>query len=148
MRLRLILTVWLAFSGNAAGQSFQDSLQNEHIQANVPSEDVFSTFLDRDILTYLQSEVSADIAAVETALLRQGATQSGVAYPKFYLWVVATSNDGTVLEGAARAAAVDRIRFEVTDFLSAEEIGSDPQAVSSVFPASLVSDIMTRAMVK
>ena len=148
MKIYLALTLWFAVVGNVPAQSMPEALQNNHIEANVPPEDVFFAYLERDVLAYLQAEIAPSIATVKTTLLREAPTQSGLAYPKFYLWVVATSKDGTVIEGAARVAAVDRIGFEITTFLSSKEINAEPQAVASTFPALLVPDIESRAAVK
>ncbi len=146
MKLPLVMLFGLALTGDAIGQSLADSLQQSHIEANVPDDDVIDGYLDRDVLAYLKSEVSPAITSVDVVLLRQGATQSGVAYPKFYIWIIATAKDGSILEGAARTAAIDRQRFEVTNFLSADEITQDPQGTLSIFPAPLVDDILTRAI--
>jgi hypothetical protein len=52
---------------------------------------------------------------------------------------------GVVREGAVRVAAIEEMRFEVTNFLSSEQIRADAESVSSVFPAPLISDILRRA---
>jgi hypothetical protein len=121
------------------------ALRDEHIQANVPESDLFATYLQRDLLAYLQAEVSHEIASVAFSLLRDEPTQSGLAYPRFYLWVVATSRDGSERAGAARVAAIDRLRFEISDFVPAQDIRADPQALDSVFPAPLVPAILAKA---
>jgi hypothetical protein len=148
MKVYLALILWLLAVGDVPAQSMPEALQNDYIEANVPPEDVFSTYLERDVLAYMQAEVSPKIIDVKTTLLRQGATQSGTAYPKFYLWVVATSKGGAVIDGAARVAAVDRVGFEITRFLSSKEIKDDPKAVASTFPAPIVPDILEKTGVK
>jgi hypothetical protein len=81
-------------------------------------------------------------------LLRRQATQSGVAYPKFYLWIRTRSADGRSISGAVRVAAVEKQRFDVTDFLSAAEITAEPSRVGTVFPAPLVQGIIDRANIE
>jgi hypothetical protein len=78
-------------------------------------------------------------------LLRRGATQSGVSFPKSYAWVEVQTASAQVVRGAVRVVAVERDRFEVLQFLSAEEIRAKPAAVQSVFPAALVPEISRRA---
>ena len=148
MKVYLALILWLLAVGDVPAQPIPEALQNDYIEANVPPEDVFSTYLERDVLAYMRAEISPKITDVKTTLLRQGATQSGIAYPKFYLWVVATSKGGAVIDGAARIAAVDRAGFKITRFLSKKEIKDDPQAVTSTFPAPIVPDILAKAAVK
>ena len=77
-----------------------------------------------------------------------GATQSGVAYPKFYVWLHATNAEPSVIEGAIRVAAIDKKRFELTDFVTRAEIVSHPDSVTRIYPAALVEKIHTKAGVK
>lgn len=67
-------------------------------------------------------------------LLRNGPTQSGVAYPKFYLWLRATNTEKTVIEGAVRVAAIEKKRFDVTNFIPRTYIVSHPEAVAGRSP--------------
>ena len=119
-------------------------LQASHIEANVPDESDFSQLLERDLAAYFASRGLSN-PSIRYELLRQGATQSGIAFPKFYLWVSATSEGDESASGAVRVAAVQKDRFEITDVLTAEEIRRDPDRVASVFPALLVDAIRTRA---
>jgi hypothetical protein len=121
-----------------------EQIQASHIQANVPDETAFSRLLQRDLDAYFANR-GFRRPAVAFELLRRAPTQSGIAYPKFYVWVRVRSADGSVTSGAVRVAAVDRQRFEVTAFLSVSEIKADPSQVASVFPAILVPAIIDRA---
>ena len=78
---------------------------------------------------------------MEFELLRKGPTQSGMSYPKYYLWVKGFEGDKKVIEGAVRVAAIDRKEFSVTDFCTPQELRSDPDLASRVFPAVLVPGI-------
>ena len=73
---------------------------------------------------------AADPTSVRYELLRKEPTQSGVAYPKYYAWVTMDTSAGPV-EGAVRLAAVDRERFEVTDFCSSSDIRTNPGGVDA-----------------
>ena len=139
------LVLCFALAGSAVAQSFPLDLQEDHIAANVPSQEAFPSYLERDLLAYFRSEVSPEVASVTYVMLREGATQSGVAYPKFYLWVQAAGKSGALAEGAVRVMAIDRKGFEVTHFISSADVLADPTAVSSSFPAALVPVIMARA---
>ena len=118
-----------------------------HIAANVPSTNDFRPFLIRDLSAYLKS-THGDKLTVDYELLRDGRTQSGVGYPKFYLWLRATNAEKTVIEGAVRVAAIDKKRFDVTDFISRADIVSNPDALARIFPQALIEKILTKAGVK
>lgn len=119
-------------------------VQASHIGGNVPNEADFARLLERDLGAYFAATGIAD-ARIDFELLRRGATQSGVAYPKFYLWVRVASGRDSELSGAVRVAAIEKERFEVTAFVSASEIAADPDALESIFPALLLEQIRGRA---
>ena len=120
------------------------SARQSHIDANVPERTSFAAFLARDLSSHFQAQAHGPVQ-VTYELLRNDPTQSGVAYPKFYAWVV-VKRAGTLWQaGAARVEAVDKRGFSVTRFISASEIRGDPDSVGAVFPAALVADIQRRA---
>jgi hypothetical protein len=122
----------------------QSPLQESHIDGNVPTERDFDKFMQRDLLAYFQTAVPST-TAVEWTLLRRAPTQSGVTYPKFYAWVKTSVTSSTGRQGAVRLAAVDRTHFEVTTFMSAEEVLANPIGVKAVFPSLLVESVQSRA---
>jgi hypothetical protein len=77
--------------------------------------------------------------------LREGPTQTGISYPKFYLWVKVYIGKETMAEGAIRVAAVERQRFDVTDFIARNNIVAEPAKVQLVFPAALNEKILRLA---
>jgi hypothetical protein len=114
--------------------------QSSHISANVPPAASFMVLLQRDIRAYLAAnKLPSRSVAIEP--LRQGATQSGASYPKYYIWVRAVDEAGRHIAGAMRVAAIDRVRFDVTDFTPAASIGSDPASLASIYPALLIPAI-------
>jgi hypothetical protein len=115
-----------------------------HVDANAPADADFDKFLTRDLAVYF-TNISRGTGHLEYVLLRQGATQSGVAYPKYYAWVNFRSPNGESREGAVRVAAIDQNHFEVTHFLTWQQIKADPHVASDVFPAPLVPEISRRA---
>jgi hypothetical protein len=54
-----------------------------HIEANVPEQKNFRTYLTRDLNSYFASASSQPVS-VEYDLLRDYPTQTGIAYPKYY----------------------------------------------------------------
>ena len=122
-------------------------LQSSHISANVPPDAKFMVFLQRDVRAYLVAN-RLPSKGVTIEPLRMGPTQTGVSYPKYYLWVRAVDDAGHDIEGAMRVAAVDRVRFDVTDFTSASSIRSDPASLGSIYPAALITTIRHRAGAK
>lgn len=125
--------------------SAQSELQRTHIEANVPLQDEFEPLLQRDLLTFFKRAHGSTVTTIEVQPLRLGPTQSGVSYPKFYLWVKAMAGSSVQQAGAVRVAAIQRTRFEVTDFFPVESIKERPDEVGQVFPAALVRTIQERA---
>src|SRR5262249_39636124 len=74
---------------------------------------------------------------IEFEMLREGPTQSGVSYPKFYVWVRIAGGRSIDDRGAVRVAAIDRERFDVTDFLSERAILTEPTRRYRIFPESV-----------
>jgi hypothetical protein len=153
MRLSILLAIPLAacaepvlkyVQSDADAHRVPVELQSSHIQSNVPDEPDFSGWLQRDLNAYFAAR-GLQSPRISFEMLRREATQSGVAYPKFYLWVRIGSADQRVTSGAVRVAAVQRERFEITDFLSTAEIIGDPDRVGTIFPALLVPGIIERA---
>ncbi len=56
------------------------------VEGNVPSKVDFDRFLERDLENYFKPKYGDEIK-VKYSLFREGPTQTGIAYPKYYLWV-------------------------------------------------------------
>lgn len=138
---RLLLSLCLVTGCNA--QSPVADLAQSHIDGNVPDAKVFDEYMRRDLAIALcPSKTSCNI---QYELLRKEPTQTGVAYPKFYVWVKATSAKGETIEGAARLAATQKQQFYLTNFLSSEQIRTSPHKVNDLFPAALAGKILDKA---
>lgn len=112
-----------------------------HIDSHVPDEQNFRNYLQRDLRSYFIKEYrfTKDVQ-IEFTLLREGATQVGVSLPKFYIWVIISDNSKN-LEGAIRAAALDKSEFMVTNFINLDEIKNNPSVLRTVFPAAVCNKI-------
>ena len=119
------------------------AISQSHIDGNVPPDSIFDDLLRRDLLQYFYP-LLGDRLTVDFELLRRGATQTGIAYPKFYLWVLVRQGGKPLKEGYARVAAVDRTSFTITDFISRTAVAEDSSILFPVFPAPVVAAIMTR----
>lgn len=128
----------------AQAEAIIREIQNSHIAGNVPPKEDFDRVLRRDLTAYFCSAQSSD-CTVQYEMLRNGPTQSGIAFPKFYVWVRVSDSNAVVQQGAARLAAIERERFEVTDFVGRAEIDRDPTQLQMIFPAALVSTIEAKA---
>jgi hypothetical protein len=120
-----------------------NSIADSHLAANVPAEQDFDSFMKRDLQAYFSARLGRTVE-VQYSLLRLGATQTGIAYPKYYVWAIVESDGAAQLEGAARVAAVDQARFDVTDFVPKAEILLHPEAIQSIFPAPVCDEIKKR----
>ncbi len=127
---------------NPDAQVIQD-IQRSHIEANVPSSADFNRILQRDLENYFTKGNKKKVH-VEFEMLRDGPTQSGVAYPKFYAWVRILEGKSKLNEGAVRLAAIDRKKFEVTDFIGRSAIEAHPEALTQVFPAAVCEKIKSK----
>ena len=129
----------------ALTQLTANEIQQSHIEGNVPQAGEFEQLLTRDLLAYFTAHGYPQAVRVKYTLLRRNPTQTGVAYPKFYVWVQVYDTAGVAVRGAARLAAIERRGFEITDFMSAESIRAEPGIVGKIFPESLVANIQSLA---
>jgi hypothetical protein len=120
-----------------------------NIEANIPPESSFDSILKRDLTSYFQPNFKNAKLLISHQLLRLVPTQSGVAYPKYYIWVkVKTETGSTLQEGAIRIAAIEQVRFEVTDFISLKEIQASSEQLNTIFPSLLIPNIRELAGIK
>lgn len=138
MRSLIGAAVLVTVSCGAACQS--DPIAASHIEANVPSEKDFGIFMKRDLEQYFK-EAKKKPVTVDYELLRNGPTQSGTAFPKFYAWVVVKADGVIIEEGAVRVAAIEKKRFGVYDYLSQPEIEREVEKLYRVFPDEVADKI-------
>ena len=120
------------------------AVQRSHIDGNVPDENDFDTILRRDITTYVTDAKDKDIS-VTVELLRKGPTQSGVALPKFYIWIEKRDAKGALMEeAAARIAAVEKKRFDVIQYYDRKRIVAEPDLMQKIFPAEVYEKILAK----
>jgi hypothetical protein len=110
-----------------------DDAAKSHVEGNAPPPSKFDKILKRDLTAYFQ-ELKGKGITVKYQYLRKGATQSGVSYPKYYLWVSVYKHKKVIDAGAVRVAAIDQTEFEITDYLSKAQIRKNPKQIDSVFP--------------
>lgn len=115
-------------------------IAESHTAANVPTKANFDKFLRRDLTAYFAKATGKKVI-VKYELLRDGPTQSGVAYPKYYLWVKISRDKTPLQEGAVRVAAIQRRRFEVTHYLSKVEIAKRPEQIEETFSVPVAEKI-------
>ena len=145
--MKFILSLACCFLCTALSASAQllgtlTEVQKSHIEANVPPEESFGSILNRNLIEYFQPSFKNVKLKIAYQLLRAAPTQSGVAYPKYYAWVTVNSEAGAVLEqGAVRLAAIEKVRFEVMNFISSKEIQVAPEKLNPVFPSLLIPNI-------
>jgi hypothetical protein len=123
-----------------------DSIQQSHVEGNVPPPEEFNRVLQRDLDAYFATAL-APSRHVQYEMLREGATQSGVSYPKFYVWAIFPLTGGD-RRGAVRLAATDKERFEVTDFISDDEIKRNPDRIYETFPRPVCERIKAKVGIK
>lgn len=145
IRSAIACTSLLLSASAAWPQSPLAADQLSHVQTNVPSEARFAELLRRDLLAYFQRNGVPSATCIDFQLLRDAPTQSGIAYPKYYLWVIVVAGSQKITDGAVRVAAIEKVEFEVTTFIASSNIRLEPERVGSVFPAVLVPSIIAKA---
>jgi hypothetical protein len=140
-KLALVALLFVVCACKAQGP--MTAIANSHIEATAPKGELFDSYLKRDLTSYFCNDVSS--CRVDYEYLRQGATQSGISYPKYYLWTKCFKQGQLKTEGAVRVAAIEQSHFEVTNFFTADEIIASPDKVKSVFPATLIDKILQKA---
>ncbi|MBT9586710.1 hypothetical protein IV102_25430 [bacterium] len=140
--MRFMLPLLVGLLAAAAPSQPADPVQKSHIDGNLPGPNRFEAYLTRDLQKYFQERTGHPVR-VTHIYLRNGPTQSGVAYPKFYLWVTVAVANKRLEEGAARIAAIDQKYFEVTHFVGLQQIKANPNALYDTFPASVAQKILS-----
>src|SRR5688500_17431356 len=105
----------------ASSSSPTREVAKSHIESNGPAPSQFDRILKRDLTAYFNKARGKGIV-VYYKYLRQGATQVGASYPKYYLWVGLYRQKIILDAGAVRVASIDQGHFEVTHYLAAAEI--------------------------
>ncbi len=138
-----LVAIWAVLVAQVPDLNVLREIQRSHIEANVPPLGEFNRLLQRDLNAYFKAKQGKTVQ-VEYENLRDGPTQSGVAYPKFYVWIRVSESGSVAAQGAVRLAAIERKRFEVTDFIAEQAIRDDPTAIYRVFPAPVCDTIKAR----
>src|SRR6266853_214225 len=139
----MMLTIALALSLAQSPEDAMRQVQRSHIEANVPADADFERLLQGDLDRYFKAKRPKPFK-LTYEFLRRGPTQSGVSYPKFYLWVQVSEEGRVVEQGAVRIAAVEKKEFQITDFIGEPAIRSDPAGINRVFPALVCDTIKQR----
>lgn len=141
-----LFSIFILLDINATDEIIEgmQTLQRAHIEANVPDNKDFDKFLTRDLESFFSEKFNKTIN-IKYEMLRNGLTQTGVAYPKYYLWVKVFNKSFLIIEGAARVAAVEKTHFDILHFLSKGEINKNTQNITDIFPQSLLEIIILKA---
>jgi hypothetical protein len=128
---------------NNKTQQIYNEIAQSHIQGNVPDENNYDVFMERDLNKYFSNQYSKEVN-VEWEFLREGATQTGIAYPKYYLWVKIYDQTIFLSEGAVRLAAIDKKEFNITHFVDITDIKNQNIDIYSIFPQPVCDKIKLR----
>ncbi len=119
-------------------------IRRDQVAANVPPNSRFHEYLERDVRAFLVQRNQEDVQ-LSVDLLRTPPTQVGIAFPKYYVWIEASSPTQGDLSVAARVAAVGGREFRIQEFIPRREINAQPDALHRTFPAGLVPHIIEQA---
>ena len=145
MKMKILIPILILIALTLPITAISQSIQQSHIDANLPETlEEFKIILQHDFENHF-SRFFGKPVIIEYELLRTAPTQSGVAYPKFYAWIKISDSEEFIAAGAVRVAAIDKVRIEVTDYVSQEEIRENPKMIEDIFPFSLCDGIRDRA---
>ena len=139
-----LVVISIVLTGLLTKAHTSQDIQSSHIAGNVPDEKEFDSILKRDLAKYFSDAAEAKIE-VSYELLRKEPTQTGIAYPKFYLWVRLSKNGKVSQEGVVCVAAIDKKKFHLMHYLSSEEIKENPARVYKIFSQALCEGIIEKA---
>ena len=98
------------------------------------------SIIGRDLTAHFSRRQGGPVR-VSYEYLRSGPTVTGIAYPKYYLWVrVEPSTSRSRVDGPARVALIDSVA-EVTHFFPYHQGTAAPAELDSVFPPPVVASI-------
>ena len=141
----VMFAVLLAAASAACSQNPLSRALASHVDENVPDAQEFDAILKRDITAYMTDSADKDIS-VSVELLRDRPTQSGVALPKFYIWIEKRNASGRLMESAAaRIAAIEKKRFDVVQYYDRKRILAEPELMQKVFPDDVYEKILKKA---
>jgi len=115
----------------------------DHVTPNLPASEDFDAELSHTLTSYMCAGYS-DKCVCKYELLREGPTQAGLSYPKYYVWAKSIDSGKVTSEGALRLVAQEKT-FHVREYLSKKDILADPSSVDPIFPAALKDKILARA---
>ena len=129
-------------SKDSADQKLIQEIQQSHIDGNIPDKNEFDSLLNRDLAKYFLALYGP--TTVKWEFLRDGPTQSGVSYPKYYLWIEINNGQKLVSEGAVRVAAIDKTRFDITNYVDINQIKDKSTDIYNIFPRAVCEKIESR----
>ena len=128
--------------GNTS-QKINKSIGESHIQANVPAQNSFDSLLQRDLNNYFSVKYGTKVTTT-WEYLRKGPTQTGIAFPKYYLWIKVFDGKRLFTEGAVRIAAIEKKRFDVTYFVDSKDMPRKQQDIYLIFPQPVCEKIKSK----
>lgn len=111
---------------------------------NPASGNVIEKNFEKALENYFHTLTKKEIS-VEYEMLRFGGTETGIAFPKFYAWVIVRQGGSILTLGAVRVAKIDDNEFEITHFLTRSEVRENPDKVFQIFPRPVGELILAKA---
>jgi len=123
-------------------EQMAQKLAESHVSGNVPAAKELIPQQTRDLNLYFSSQPGGS-ATQKFDWLREGPTQVGLSYPKFYVWV--QLQDGR--EAAVEVAAVNKQKFHVAEVFFATDITKDRRVMDGHMPAPVVEAALSRVRI-
>ena len=132
-------TCYAQASKDSTNQKLLQEVRQSHLDGNIPDKEQFDSLLKRDLEKHFSALYGT--VTVNSEFLRVGPTQSGVSYPKYYLWTEINIGQKLVSEGAVRVAAIDKTKFEITDYVDINQIKNKSIDIHNIFPRAVCEKI-------
>lgn len=146
--INLIIVMWIFnachthVSNNNSKQNILFKIQQSHVDANIPDKNNFDNLLNQNLEEYFSSLY--EHVTIKWEFLREGATQSGVANPKYYLWVYINKDNKLVDEGAVRVAASNKKSFDILEYATINQIENKSIDIYTIFPKAVCIKIESK----
>jgi hypothetical protein len=123
------------------------SSQNENVLEGVPDNKTFGPLLIHVLTSCFEDDRFKDLQFKYT-FLADHPFQSGIAFPKYYLWVEKYDGSHPIGRGVIEVAAIDQTRLGVVEFVSKKDLATDLEWIKRHYPPEVCKSILQKIEAK
>jgi len=121
--------------------------QNESVHEGIPDEKTFEPLLIRVLSSYFEDDRFKNLQ-FRYMLLADHPFQSGIAFPKYYLWIEKYDGSRFIGQGVMEIAAIDQTRLGVIEFTSKKDLETDREWIKQHYPPEVCQSIFQQINTK